>query len=233
MIPTAAVSPQRQGVDLTLYGTDDPQITGENSISVYRAGGSFADSYYRFVGYAANPGAGETVIFSDQQSDQSIDINNLVDFDNDTPVTSALPTPVVMTSSTVAVANTLAVLNVIVTSGSLASLTVGTPLTVGINTLTQETSILAAVDAVGGTVTLFLQYDHSDAATNPITIQADAIANQPVTLSLEAFDSVFLAGDTNNPHVLHEPKQPVLRGCGVWPDGGPYCHPCPKGLVGH
>ena len=206
MIPTAAVSPQRQGVDLTLYGTDDPQITGENSISVYRAGGSFSDSYYRFVGYAANPGAGETVIFSDQQSDQSIDINNLVDFDNDTPVTSALPTPVVMTSSTVAVANTLAVLNVIVTSGSLASLTVGTPLTVGINTLTQETSILAAVDAVGGTVTLFLQYDHSDAATNPITIQADAIANQPVTLSLEAFDSVFLAGDPNNPHVLYQSK---------------------------
>ena len=206
MISTAAITPQCQAVSLILYGTADPQIAGENSISVYRSGGSFADSYYRFVGYAANPGAGNTVIFQDEQSDQSIDINNLVNFDNDAPVSSALQTPLLMTSETPATANTLATLTVSVTSGSLASLTVGTPVTVGQNTSTQEIAILEAFDVANSTVTLFLQYDHSDAATNPISMEVDYVAAQPVTLALEAFDSIFLAGDPNNPHVLYKSK---------------------------
>ena len=204
MISDNAVSPQNQAVNVIVQGSDDPQVSGSGSVAVYRSGGSFSDSYYRFVGYAVNPGGGGTVIFEDNQSDQSIDVNDLVDFDNDVPVSSALPTPLIMTSLTPALAGQATALAVTVNSGSLALLTVGTPVTVGINTENQETCIVSAVSS--NTVTLFLQYDHSDAATNPITIQADYIAGQPCNLCLEAFDSIFLAGDPNNPQVLYRSK---------------------------
>ena len=206
MISSAAVYPQNQTVNVACLGTGDSQITGANSIAVYRSGGAFSDDYYRFVGYAANPGAGQLVTFIDQQSDATLLEANTADFDNDAPVTSTLPTPLIMESSTPAINGAMATLTVTTSSGNLAALTVGSNATVAINTSIQETAVVAAVNVTASTIALFLQYEHSDAVTNPFTIEVDEVAGQPATLCLAAFDSMFVAGDPNNPHVLYMSK---------------------------
>jgi hypothetical protein len=83
MIPSSAVYPQNQTVQVICLGTGDSQISGPGSIAVYRSGGAFSDDYYRFVGYATNPGAGQLVTFIDQQADANILVANTADFDND------------------------------------------------------------------------------------------------------------------------------------------------------
>ena len=206
MIDAMAVSPVSQSVNLSLLGTSDIQITGPNSIAVYRSGGAFSDDYYRFVGYATNPGGGQYVTFQDHQSDASLLVANTADFDNDPPVTSSLPTPLIMKTSTSAPAGTATTLTVTVTSGNLALLRVGSNATVGINTSAQETAIVSAVNVTASTVTLFLQYAHPDAGAYPFTIEVDEVAGQPANLCLAAFDSMFVAGDPNNPHVLYKSK---------------------------
>ena len=205
-ISTSWVTPLNQSVSVQCLGTTDPQITGANSIAVYRAGGAFADNFYRFVGYATNPGTATLVTFIDQQSDQNILVANTADFDNDPPVTSSLPTPLIMTSNTVVVAGTISTVTVTATSGNLSSAHVGSNATVGVNSSSQESAVIAGVNVTASTMDLFFQYAHSDAATNPITIQVNSITGQPANLCLEAADSMFVAGDPNNPHVLYKSK---------------------------
>jgi hypothetical protein len=205
-ISTSWVTPLDQSVSVGCLGTTDPQITGANSIAVYRAGGAFADNFYRFVGYATNPGTATLVTFVDQQSDKNILVANTADFDNDPPVTSSLPTPLIMTSNTVVVAGTISTVTVTATSGNLASAHVGSNVTVGVNSSSQESAVIAGVNVTASTIDLFFQYAHSDAATNPITIQMNSVTGQPANLCVEAADAMFVAGDPNNPHVLYKSK---------------------------
>ncbi len=69
------------------------ELSGPGSIKIYRRGGTFSDGFYRHVGYAANPGGGATVTFTDTASDQSLDQADTLQFDNDPPVPSNLITP--------------------------------------------------------------------------------------------------------------------------------------------
>ena len=86
---------------LTLTGTAQAatiangigEISGPGSISIYRRGGTFSDGFYRLVGYAANPGSGATVTFTDNASDASLNTATTLQFDNDPPVPSSLPVP--------------------------------------------------------------------------------------------------------------------------------------------
>jgi hypothetical protein len=207
MIDSSAVYPQNQTVQVICLGTGDSQISGPGSIAVYRSGGAFSDNYYRFVGYATNPGAGQLVTFIDQQADANILVANTAEFDNDAPVTSSLPTPLIMQTSTPAINGATATLTVTTSSGSLSSLRVGSNATVAINTAIQEEAVIAAVNVTASTIGVFLQYTHADAATNPFTIQVNEVAGQPATLCLAAFDAMFVAGDPNNPHVLYMSKR--------------------------
>src|SRR3984957_2148633 len=94
-------------VTLTLTGTVQAAVTangivdifGPGSIAVYRRGGTFSDGLYRLIGYSNNPFPtipgviADTVTFIDNASDQSLDQARTLQFDNDPPVPSNLPTP--------------------------------------------------------------------------------------------------------------------------------------------
>jgi len=213
MIPSLAVVPARQQIQLSLYGTNDaqiPQTANSPSISVYRQGGSFTDSYYRFVGYATNPGAGNYVTFLDAQSDASIDVNNIALMDNDAPVTSALPTPLslgfVAYYSGSGLAGAISSMHIQVLSGS-PGIGPGTVITVAPNTSVQEQCICIGIDIHGG-VELFFQYAHPAASftSGQVALYNDTVAAKACKISCAAFDSLFLAGDSYNPQVLYKSK---------------------------
>lgn len=99
--PNIPVGITNGSVTLTLTGTalaatianGIGEITGSGSIKIYRAGGTFSDGFYRHIGYATNPGSSGTVTFVDNASDASLDTADTLQFDNDPPVPSSLPTP--------------------------------------------------------------------------------------------------------------------------------------------
>lgn len=205
-IDANAVNPMNQSVLIECLGTTDPQITGSNSIAVYRSGGAFSDDIYRQVGYATNPGTATLVAFTDHQSDQNILVANTAEFDNDQPVTSSLPTPLIMSSSTTVAPGVISTVTVSAISGSLASLLVGSNATVALNSSSKETVVIAAMNVTASTVDIFCQYPHPDVGSSSYTIEVDEVAGQPANLCLEAADAMFVAGDPNNPHVLYKSK---------------------------
>ena len=224
-------------VTLTLTGTAKAatvangigEISGPGSIKIYRKGGTFADGFYRHVGYATNPGAGATVTFVDNASDQSIAAADTLQFDNDPPVPSSLPTP--LTASILAfqtqggsgdtsqnTANTtarlvLSNLPTNFTASTIASvITVGSTLAVGFG-VTSENAIISAVGynttshATSAWVEVYLQYVHNTTATDPSeTVECDTILRGNCDLLHQDFDCQFLAGDKNNPATLYQSK---------------------------
>lgn len=229
MIDNNAVQPLRQGVKLTMQSSYDPQVSGmpnpaaattnQSAIAVYRSGGVFADGLYRLVGYATNgvDGAGVPLpaIFHDRQSDASLIGAPLIYFDNDPPVRSTLPIPFQATWAAWTGAFTGAPgvnefsVNVISAPNSTdftTFLTVGSVITIAPNTSVQETCAVVSLTAT--TIVTYFQYDHSGTtATSPNPfITCDSVVGQSCNLALNAFDSIFLAGDANNPHVLYKSK---------------------------
>lgn len=215
-IATNQVSPSNQRVALILSGTGDPQIpTSGSSISVYRQGGSYADGFYRFVGYSTNPGMSgaspNIVIFYDTVADISIASNDVVQFDNDPPVTSTLPQPIVTTVSALSPstgnANTLFTINLPSGITDLRSiLTAGTSVTIGSgpdsSATNFETCVIGELPNATNQFFVWTQYPHF--VGDFVTI--DTVTNQACNLAIAAFDSIFVAGDPNAPHVLYKSK---------------------------
>lgn len=224
-------------ITLTLTGTAQAatvangigDISGPGSINIYRRGGTFADGFYRHVGYAINPGSGATVTFVDNASDQSLDDATTLQFDNDPPVPSSLPTPLTAnildfqsqggsgdTSTNAANTTARLVLSGLPTNfvaSTIASvITVGSTLEVGFG-VTSETAIISAVGyattghATSAWVEVYLQFVHNTTAVDPSeTIECDAILRGKCDLLHQDFDCLFLAGDPNNPATLYQSK---------------------------
>lgn len=219
-IPIAGITPKRQRVAVSLYGTGDPQVStsssNKGSIVIYRAGGIFADAFYRLIGYATNPGAGSSVTFYDTVADTSIETAPLAEFDNDPPVLSTLPIPIVTTISSVISggAGQMTVLQLNLPTGITdlgAVLTVGTTVHItsgsSSNLTNAEDVYVVDTHATDGSLSVreirvFTQYTHY---SNDF-VEVDAITGQPCRLGCEAQDSMFLAGDPNNPHILYKSK---------------------------
>lgn len=210
------VTPNYQQVSVLLYGTADAQITGNSSIKIYRAGGSFADDYYRFIGFATNPGHAATTIFYDSVADITIAGNEQANFDNDPPVLSTLPQPFIATISSIVSggAGKMTVLDLNLPSGVTD---LGDVLTLGSTTYlsagnsgnetNDETVYVVDTKATDGSLAdnqlrVFTQYTHYVGDY----VEVDAITGQPCNLGCAAFDSLFVAGDTNNPHILYKSK---------------------------
>lgn len=212
VLMVGSVSPVNQAVTVTVGGTGDPQVTGANSIRIYRAGGAFGDGIYRVVGYATNPGAGATTTFSDIQADTNIEFNDPVEFDNDPPITSSLPNPIGLAfsswSSGSGAAGALSTAVVTVSTGPSdprTTLPPGSTVTIAPNGANQETArIISWPSALH--VQVFLQNDHTALSGGNAFLTADAATGSPCNLALAAFDSIFVAGDANNPHVLYKSK---------------------------
>lgn len=224
-------------VTLTLTGTAQAatvangigDISGPGSINIYRRGGTFSDGFYRHIGYATNPGAGATVTFVDNASDQSLDEADTLQFDNDPPVPSSLPTPLTAnilafqskggsgdTSTNAANTTARLVLSGLptnFTASTIASvITVGSTLFVGFG-ITAEPAIISAVgyNTTGHTtsawIEVYLQYAHNTTANDSSeTIECDAILRGKCDLLHQDFDCLFLAGDPNNPATLYQSK---------------------------
>lgn len=229
MISNNAVQPLRQGVKLTMASSYDPQVSGmpnvpapttnESAIAVYRSGGTFADGLYRLVGYATNAvdGAGVPLpsIFEDHQSDASLVGAPLLYFDNDPPVRSTLPIPFhakwaawsgAFTGAPGVNEFSVTVISAPNPTDFTTFLNIGSVITIAPNTSVQETCAVIARTAT--TIITYFQYDHSNATTsspNPF-VTCDSVVGQACNLALNAFDSIFLAGDQNNPHVLYKSK---------------------------
>lgn len=232
MITNNYITPQRQQVRVVMLSSSDPQVSNAvvvpsaggattQSIYVYRQGGSYTDGLFRFVGYANNVVAATTNVpqvtyFLDNQSDASILGAPTISYDNDAPVSSTLPVPF---SATFASWDTGSgsfgypganYVNLTVTTGTTASLLLGSPLTISPNQKTTEQSAIAQVVS-SSKILLYLQNDWSTAyGTPPISgapfVTCSYVVGQPCNLALAALDSVFLAGDPNNPHVLYKSK---------------------------
>ena len=295
MFMIAGLSPVNQAVNLTLSPIApapqqpnsiaqgiyvDPQIVGPNSIAVYRAGGSFADNYYRLVGYTqantttvtgpqvntsgvnvtlvagapfnvnwptgtpitinnvvytiqqvtsasaltlqqsagvqTNVAYSQTftlatdVTFADTFSDAAIASAAQAQFDNDPPVTSTLPIAFSATINTFISGGTaanIAEYTLTVNQGFASGQTKlsqilrpGTPLSIGSGN-TQEFAVLEAITG-NLQICTFFQYAHQAGEI----VSTGSVENQPCTLSALAFNSLFLAGDPNNPTYLYKSK---------------------------
>jgi hypothetical protein len=221
-------TPSTQYIRLFIGGTSDPQISttaGHNTIAIYRRGGVFSDGLYRLIGfgtnpgYTASPGTGPLLQFLDNVPDANLVNATILEFDNDPPVTSNLPTTFTATisSSSPSIAGTgLIVTAVAVTTLTLSVqapagvsdlstiLTVGTPLTIGTGRF-QEICNIAQIDPGGAgplTVKVYCQYYHNPGDQ----VTASYVVGQPCYLTCQAFGSFFLAGDRNNPHILYKAK---------------------------
>lgn len=200
----APLGVNEQSITITIYGgTSDPQIPTSGtvqSLAIYRAGGTFADGLYRFVGYTTAPSyGGSPSTFVDNNSDTAIAAASQVFYDNNPPITSSLSTPIITTIS----ANPGGVGQQNVTLVSAAGLTVGSTVVIssGPSNSTQTEYVIIG-DISGNTIGVYLQYAHL--AGDVVT--CSVITGAPASLTCYAFDAIWVAGDPNNPHVLYYSK---------------------------
>ena len=213
-VPTSALSPRRQAVQVTFTGTSDAQISttaGDQSISIYRRGGAFSDGLFRHVGFATNPGGGSPATYLDTTEDSSLLYANILEFDNDPPVTSTLPQTIAapiaaattlvggnQTTLTLTLPAGITDLRNVLTRGTLATIHIGNSATTVGN---QEQVRLIDIPA-SNQITVYIQYNHFTGDA----VEIAAITGQPCNLGCAAFDSIFLAGDVNSPHTLYKSK---------------------------
>ena len=190
-------------VQVTVWGM--PNDAGVTKLNIYRKGGILYDTW-RFVGSVANPGvtAGvpNSAVFIDNTADADLQYANQIQLDNDMPVTSTVPVPFSSTiSSSTGIFDAGWMATIV-----LASLPVGYSLTEG--TLAHIGSPAAGVEdciiesIAGNVITVYFQYAHD----NGDSISVNAIAGQPCNLVTNIGDSLVVAGDPNNPHMLYKSK---------------------------
>jgi hypothetical protein len=217
MVPSNFINVQLRAVQVTVYGfntasSGNPALTGMGSIKVYRAGGTFADQLYRFVGYAQNPGVNSggfplSTTFIDNYSDADIENNDEMLIDNYPPVASSLPNPynsTLASNPSTAAGSPYPNLVQIAISPSPASqfFTVGSPVTIG-SGANQEIATVIAVDP-GGVSSILVYLQNTHFAGESIT--ADFVVGQYCDIVCQAGDALLLAGDPNNPHICYRSK---------------------------
>ena len=198
--------------------TVNPEVAGwYRTIGIYRKGGSFSDGLYRRVAYIDGYfDANVDISFVDDIPDSVIASNPTVDFDNDRPVTTNLPTPLMATVSAVnliqagstitgKVELTLDVLQGFA-SGETDLRTVlhpGTAITIGMGLANEERCVVASMGWIPPyKIIVCVQQAHS----TDESVYTSAISNQPCPYSAVAFNSIFLAGDAYNPNLLYKSK---------------------------
>lgn len=198
-IVTNWVYPRRQPVVLTLtHPTLDSQVTHAR---IYRRGGTLGDNYRRVN---TVPCSGTTTTYTDSSSDADIQAADIISFTNDVPVTSTLPVPVNTTFAqnlpgVNGKVNSVQTVNIT----SSANVAVGQQLSIGDPTSILnnfETVIVLAVNTILiNQVTAYIQNPHFPGEA----VSATAQYGKPVTIMAVAFNQMWFAGDTNNPHYLY------------------------------
>lgn len=195
-----------------IYGTDDIQV---DLIYLYRAGGSLTDGIYRRIQVFGNPGLGNLVsptgaysvtisgvqYYLDVAPDDIIVDQPQLNFDNDPPVPSTAKVPLRSTMNSVGPIGPGRVIvnfnDAIFAFGGAYGATQGSMMHI----LGGEDAIIEQINSATQVI-MYLQQVYS----NGQTVEIDTISGQPCTLCCTAYDSVFLAGDPNNPHILYKSK---------------------------
>lgn len=192
------------------WGYRDPQVIGEKSIAIYRKGGTFSDGYYRLVTYLDTDVATETIDFVDNVPD--IKLSSItVDFDNDPPVTASMPIPLVAEISSytdgTGAADAVSMMHLTILQGFqpgqdelIDILRPGSEVTVGEGD-TQERCVVINI-GTPDLITMYFQYAHLVGER----VTCGSVRNAPCKLSCQAFNSIFLAGDANNPSTIYKSK---------------------------
>jgi hypothetical protein len=217
------------GVSLAIGGIDSDNgristTSGDKSIAVYRAGGTLDDGLYRKIGYTTNPGSGSTVTYVDTAQDIDIVNGDILEFDNDPPVPSALKIPLVSpinySSSTLhhGAVSTFHIdtadmptgitdLRTVLTPGSIVRITgiqwwPGPP---SVENITESAIIRSVTTA--NEFTAYTQQQFWDGGTSvPITVEVTTACAHGANIGCSAFENIFLAGDDANPSVLYKCK---------------------------
>lgn len=178
-----------------IFGTDDPQV---DVINLFRAGGTLTDGIYRKVATFANPGLGNTVAaFNDLSADITIANFQFVSFFNDPPVPSTASQPF---RSTFASGSgngrvPLTTSSPFYAFGGAYGATRGSI----IHIIGGEDCVVEVITSAT-VATVYLQKSYNTGQV----IECDVVANQPCTLVVQAFNSMFVAGDPHNPHILYK-----------------------------
>lgn len=201
------ISAENRGVNVILTGfTSTAEYAGlaeKNSIAIYRAGGNFGDANYRLVGYADNPGDAASKVFVDNVPDDNIVSARIVEFDNYAPVYSSLKIPLSgkLSGNFSAGDHTgSAITFTDLPTGFSDFLSPGTEIIVGTGGSAETCIVRYPSDP--GTAKVYLQFDHEAGEQ----VSCEAIAGQACKYVCQAYDSLFLAGDPNNPHILYKSK---------------------------
>lgn len=185
----------------------DPQI---DQIGVYRAGGSFADGFYRLLAYIPNPYP-SGISFNDVYSDQEIDANQIVETDNDMPVTSSIPIVYKATGGTGSYApGSHGFVPTVITNTPGFWPAFGDPILVTDGNDNANPELCYMLDVASPNISLYFQLTHQA----PLNFTCDTHLNTPATIALYAYDAVFLAGAQYSPHILYKakPAQPESWG---------------------
>lgn len=217
------------GVTLTIGGIDYDHgristTAGDKSIAIYRAGGTLDDGLYRLLGYVTNPGSGGTVAYVDTAQDIDIVYSRIMELDNDPPVPSALKIPLVAPinygSSSLYhggvstfhidsgdMPTGITDLRTVITPGSIVRIT-GREWwpAQGAENVT-ESAVIRAVTTANEFTAYTQQQFYDGAAHNvPITVEVTTACAHGANIACVAFENVFVAGDSANPHVLYKCK---------------------------
>lgn len=187
MVSTAFLNPSNQAVFVFVTPSTDPQVT---NINIYRRGGTLTTGWTFVAQVSAN-----TTIYVDSFNDSQIASNQLLQLDNDVPLTTTLPVPVNTTiGNAVSGGGTRTA-----SPPSMANIFKNQLLTVDSGNK-QEIVIVQSVTATS--FAAYFQLSHSIATT----IAASTRSGHSVNLVTIAFDQAWFAGDLDNPNRLYYSK---------------------------
>lgn len=225
----AGITPNGNQISVTVTGSSDPQVS-INGIAVYRAGGSFADGLYRLLAYINSaPG---TEVFSDHYQDSDIAANNILETDNDVPVTSGLPVPWVAKAPTWTSGGTTPGVarftpTIIISSPVGFWPSQGDPVTIDGYVTNPDLffpELSYVIDTDGSTyIDVYTQLGHAaSGGAQSVYIQCFTSVGTPCDIVLRAYDAMFLAGAIWSPHILYKSKPGQPESWGLFYNDGGY-----------
>jgi hypothetical protein len=187
-LTTTWVIPRRQPVQLTLTSSVDAQV---DKIRIYRQGGTLSN--FLRVDTISN----STTTYIDIAEDAEIESSTPVVLTNDVPVTSTLPVPI-NTTLTASLTPAYPGQSMIVPVASTTNISVHQQVTIG-SISDKYREIVIVLSVATNSFQAFIQNAHQSG--DPVA--AESVYGQPCNIAQIAYNSVWLAGDPNNPHYLY------------------------------
>ncbi len=191
----------RQAINVQGIFSTDPQVT---HVRLYRKGGSVADNWHYLDQFPNVIGAG-TFSYSDILPDVAVFQGDLLQLDNDAPVTSTLQDPIVteLDSPTVGPGTSpydLFVPQAVTVADSSAVFVPNQTVVVGTPQNLEEVQVITG--GMGGFTAVF-RLTHAAGEQ----VQVFSVPQQPCDLVAEAYGQLWVAGDKLNPHYLYYSKK--------------------------